>query len=51
MVMDVIWRLLCVSMICSELGKGATSDAGKYLLRTANANVVEVCAGVVAFCG
>ena len=22
--------------ICSELGKGATSDAGKYLFRTAN---------------
>ena len=34
--MDVMWRRLCVSMICSELGKGATSDAGKYLFRTAN---------------
>ena len=41
-VMDVIWRRLCVSMICgreicfSELGKGATSEAGKYLFRAAN---------------
>ena len=42
MVMDVFWRRLCVSMIeegrfvCSELGKGATSEARKYLFRAAN---------------
>ena len=42
MVMDVFWRRLCVSMIrgreivCSELGKGATSEAGKYLFRAAS---------------
>ena len=41
-VMDMIWRRLCVSMICgkemvcSELGNGATSEAGKYLFRAAN---------------
>ena len=41
-VMDVIWRILFVSMfekgcfICYELGKGAMSEAGKYLLRAAN---------------
>ena len=41
-VMDVLWRRICVSMrfekgrfICLELGKGATSDAGKYLFRAA----------------
>ena len=34
-VMDVIWRRLCISIIleswyiCSELGKGATNEAGK----------------------
>ena len=28
--MDVFWRRLCVRMICSELGKGATSDTGKF---------------------
>ena len=31
MVMDVFWRRLCVSMICSGLGKVATSKAGKSL--------------------
>ena len=31
-VMGVIWR----RFICSELGKGATSEAGKYLFRAAN---------------
>ena len=41
-VMDVVWRRLCVSMICEgrcvcpELGKGATSEAGKSLFRAAN---------------
>ena len=41
-VMDVFWRRICVSIIkewrfiCSELGKGATSGAGKYLFRAAN---------------
>ena len=35
-VMDVIWCGLCVSMIFSELGKGATSEAWKYLFRTDN---------------
>ena len=36
-VMDVFWRRLCVSMIyLSELGKGATSEAGKSLFRAAN---------------
>ena len=40
--MDVFWRRLCVSMIsgmgfvCSELGKGATGEAGKSLFRAAN---------------
>ena len=34
--MYVIWRRLCVSMICSELGKGATSEAGKSFLKAAN---------------
>ena len=35
--MDVFWRRLCVNMIeegrfvCSELGNGATSEAGKSL--------------------
>ena len=43
MVMDVIWRRLCVSMIsegrlvCSELGKGVTSETRKYIFRAANA--------------
>ena len=38
-VMDVSWRLLCVSMIservfiCSELGNGATGEAEKSLFR------------------
>ena len=35
-VIDVIWRRLCVNMICSELGKGATSEARKYLFRVDN---------------
>ena len=37
-VMDVIWRRLCVSMIwgreiCLFLCKGATSETGKYLFQ------------------
>ena len=56
-VMDVFWRRLCVSMIsgmefvCSELGKGATSEAGKYLFRAAS--VWWRCAQyfVIASCG
>ena len=49
--MDVFWRRLCVSMICSELGKGATSEAGKYLFRAAS--VWWRCAQyfVIASCG
>ena len=35
-VMDVIWRRLCLCIICSELGTGATSEVGKYLIRAAN---------------
>ena len=41
-VMDVIWRRPCVSMIregrfiYSELSKGATSEAGVYFFRAAN---------------
>ena len=35
--MAVIWGRVCVSIIiCSELGKGATSEAGKYLFRAAS---------------
>ena len=34
--MDMIWRRFCVNMICSELGKGATSEVGKYIFRAAN---------------
>ena len=57
MVMDVFWRRLCVSMfeegrfVCSELGKGATSEAGKYLFRAAS--VWWRCAQyfVIASCG
>ena len=56
-VMDVICRRLCVSIIeegrfvCSELCKGATSEAGKYLFRAAN--VWWRCAQyfVIASCG
>ena len=56
-VMDVFWRRLCVSMIwegrfvCSELGKGATSEAGKSLFRATN--VWWRCAQyfVIASCG
>ena len=56
-VMDVFWCRLCVSMIrgkeiCfSELGKGATSEAGKYLFRAAS--VWWRCAQyfVIASCG
>ena len=33
--MDVFWRRLCVRFVCSELGKGATIEAGKYLVRAA----------------
>ena len=29
-VMDVFWRQLCVSLLCSELCKGATSETVKY---------------------
>ena len=56
--MDVFWHLLCVGMIrgreivnCSELGTGATSEAAKYLFRSAN--VWWRCAQyfVIAFCG
>ena len=57
MVMDVIWRRLCVNMIrgrviyCSKLGKGATSEAGKYCFRADN--VWWRCAlyFVIASCG
>ena len=56
-VMDVIWRRLCVNMIlgrlftCSELDKGATSDAGKYPFR--DASVWCTCGQyfVIASCG
>ena len=56
-VMDVFWRRLCVSMVwgreifCSELGKGAMSEAGKSLFRAAN--VWWRCAQyfVIASCG
>ena len=42
MVRDVIWLRLCESMIlgrviyCFDLGKGATSETGKYLFRADN---------------
>ena len=42
MVMDVFWRRLCKVrfeegiFVCSELGKGATSEAGKSLFRAAS---------------
>ena len=57
MVMDVFWRRLCVSIfeegrfVCSELGKGATSEAGKSLFRAAS--VWWKCAQyfVIASCG
>ena len=57
MVMDVIWRRLCVNMIlrrviiCSELGKGATSEAGKYLVRADNVLWRYVQYFVIASCG
>ena len=41
-VMAEIWCRLCVNMIrgrviiCSELGKGATSEEGNYLFRVTN---------------
>ena len=39
--MHLIWRRLCVSKILGRviylLGKGATSEAGKYLFRASNA--------------
>ena len=46
--MDVFWRRL---FVCSELGKGATSEAGKYLFRAAS--VWWRCAQyfVIASCG
>ena len=40
--MDVVWCRLCVSMIWERViylfcvGKGATSEAGKYLFTAAN---------------
>ena len=57
LVMDVFWRRLCISMIWGRviylfwLGKGATSDTGKYLFRAAN--VWWRCAQyfVIASCG
>ena len=57
MAMDVFWRRLCVSLIrgrkivCSELGKGAISEAAKYLFRAAS--VWWRCAQyfVIASCG
>ena len=54
MVMDVIWRRLCKydlrKLVCSELGKGVTSEAGKSLFRADN---VWWCAQyfVIASCG
>ena len=37
MVMDVFWRRFKEGrFVCSELGKGATSEAGKYLFRAAS---------------
>ena len=42
MVIGVIWRQICVSMIRERviylfwLGKGSTSEAGKYLFRVVN---------------
>ena len=36
MVMNVIWGRICVSVICSGLGKSATSEVRKYLFRVAN---------------
>ena len=51
-VMDVIWRRLCVSMIWGrKLGNGATSDAGKYLFRAANAWWRCALYFVIASCG
>ena len=41
-VMDVIWRrawVICFEegcFICSELGKGVPTEAGKYIFRAAN---------------
>ena len=35
--MDVIWRRLCVSeIVCSELDKDATNEVGKHLFSAAN---------------
>ena len=55
-VKDVFWHQLCVSMeegrfVCSELGKGATSEVGKTLFRAAD--VWWRCAQyfVIASCG
>ena len=55
--MNVVWRRLCVNMICgrmiicSEVYKGATSEAGTYLFRAAA--VWRRCAQyfVIASCG
>ena len=57
MAMNVIWRRLCVSkrckrmIYCSELGKGATSEAGKYLFRAANVWLWFAHYFVIACCG
>ena len=56
-VMDVIWRRLCVSMIWGRviylLGKGATSEAGKYMYLFSAGNVWWRCTQhfVIASCG
>ena len=48
---------LCVSMteegrfICSEFGKGVTSDVGKYLFRAANVWWRRAQYFVIAYCG
>ena len=51
MVMAVFWRRLSVSMICSELGKGARSEAGKSLFRAASVWWRCVQYFVIASCG
>ena len=57
MVMGVCWRRFCVSMIeegrfiCSALGKGATSEAGKYLFRAASVWWRYAQYFVIASCG
>ena len=55
--MGAVEEMMCVvcvyvteegRFVCSELGKGATSEAGKSLIRAASV-VVEVCA-VFGYC-